>query len=237
MVIKKLLTLLLLVYIPLVYAQEEKVYFDYALSKHLRDFNNQADLAIKNQKPETIDTLFDTLVKKHLRNTYISNLKFRKVSGGKFHSDQLDTPFLLITKNSAIIQTREEIKNINALADAYKDQVNIIVVYWDKKHIAKKKARNYNNNVTVVYADERHNRSNNALSIYKHSFGVPACFYINQDKQIFDIDRKFFLRNLKLSTKKLFVEKAHNSISGLLETSNKAYQYGVNDGASLQNQP
>ncbi|MEO5789090.1 MAG: hypothetical protein ACOH2D_09365 [Gelidibacter sp.] len=213
---KKLLVILLFAYLPLLYAQEEKVYFDDALALHLRKFNNKSDLAIRNSMPNEVDTIFNSLVNNHLKNTYVSDLKLKKVSGGYLQTDKIDKPFLLITKNSAIIQTKEEIQTINTIANNYQGVVEIIVIYWDKLNIAKKNTKDYNKNVTVVYADERYNNSNRALSVYKHSFGVPTCFYINKDKQIFDIDRKFFLRNLKPETKEQFAEKTTKGISELL---------------------
>ncbi|WP_163515398.1 hypothetical protein [Gelidibacter japonicus] len=217
MVLKRLLTLLFFAYIPLLLAQEEKVYFDDALSQHLRKYNNKSDLAIKNQMPpHEVDAIFDTLINTHLRSTYISDLKLKKVSGETLYTENIDKPFLLITKNSAIIQTEEEIKTINAIANEYYGKVDIIILYWNSRDIAKREARQYNKNVTVVYADERHNNFNKALSALKHSFGVPACFYINQDKQISDIDRKFFLKNVNTLSKELFEEKAHRGISELL---------------------
>ena len=216
MAMKKLLVILLFAYFPLLYAQEEKVYFDDALALHLRKFNNKSDLAIRNSMPNEVDTIFNSLVNNHLKNTYVSDLKLQKVSGGYLQTDKIDKPFLLITKNSAVIQTKEEIETINAIANHYQGVVEIIVIYWDKLNIAKKNTKDYNKNVTVVYADERYNNSNRALSVYKHSFGIPTCFYINKDKQIFNIDRKFFLRNLKPETKEQFAEKTTQGISELL---------------------
>ena len=227
MVFKKLLTLLLLAYIPVVFAQEEKVYFDDALALQLRTFNNKSDLAIRNKMPNEVDTIFNLLLNNHLKNTYVTDLKLQKIYGGHLQTDKIDKPFLLITKNSAIIQTKEEIETINAIANDYKGIVEIIVIYWDKQNIAKKKTRDYNKNVTVVYADERYNTSNRALSVYKHSFGVPTCFYINKDKQIFDIDRKFFLRNSNQETKELFAEKTHKGISELLASQNYIAEHGI----------
>ena len=220
MVTKKLLTLLLIFYIPLLFAQEDKVYFDDALALHLRIFNNKSDLAIKNHMPNDVDTIFYTLVNNHLKNTYVPDLKLRKVSGGYIQTDKINKPFLLITQNSAIIQTTEELETINAIADIYRGKVEIILIYWDKKNIAKKRTRDYNKNVHVVYADERYNSSNKALSVFKHSFGVPTCFYINQDKQIFDIDRKFFLKSINAPSKDLFAKKAHHGITEMLASQN-----------------
>lgn len=215
-VLKKLLLIFIITYTPLIYAQEEKVYFDDALALHLRKFNNKSDLAIRNSMPNEVDTIFNALVNNHLKNTFVSDLKLQKVSGGYFQTDKIDKPFLLITKNSTLIQTIEEIQTINAIANNYHGVVEIIVIYWDKLNIAKKDTKDYNKNVIVVYADERYNNSNRALSVYKHSFGIPACFYINKDKQIFDIDRKFYLRNLNPETKDLFAEKTTKRITELL---------------------
>lgn len=227
MVFKKLLTILLITYIPLLFAQEEKVYFDDALALHLRKFNNKSDMAIRNKMPNEVDTIFNSLLNDHLKNTYVSDLKLQKVSGGYLQTDKIDKPFLLITKNSAIIQTKEEIETINAIANNYEGVVEIIVIYWDKQNIAKMNTKHYNKNVTVVYADERYNSSNRALSVYKHSFGVPTCFYINKDKQIFDIDRKFFLRNLNPETKELFAEKTTKGISELLASQTDITEHGI----------
>lgn len=225
MVLKKLLTLIFFTYITLLFAQEKKIYFDDALSQHLRAFNNKSDLAIKNELSHEVDAIFDTLVRSHLRNTYMSDLKLKKVSGGTLHTEQIENPFLLITKNSAIIQNHEEIATINTLANEYFGKVDIIILYWNNKSIAKKEARHYNKNITVVYADQRYNDFNHALSALKHSFGAPTCFYINQDKQISDIDRKFFLKNVNTLTKELFTEKAHKGISGLLASQNDTAQH------------
>lgn len=216
MVFRKLLTLLLITYIPLLFAQESKVYFDDALAQHIGKFNIKSDLAIKNEMPHKVDALFDTLIRTHIKNTYISDLKFKKISGGTLHTEHIDKPFLLITKNSAIIQSKEEIKTINALANAYNGKVAVVVLYWNKKAIAKNESRHFNKNIIVVYADERRNDFNHALSALKYSFGTPACFYINQYKQISDIDRKFFLKNLNETTQELFADRAHRSIAELL---------------------
>lgn len=227
MISKKLLTLVFFAYFTLLFAQEEKIYFEDALAQHLTKFNKKSDLALKNQMPHEVDAIFDTLINTHLKNTYIPNLTIKKVSGGTLQTKLIENPFLLITKNSAIIQSDEEIETINTLANEYLGKVDIIILFWNNKAIAKKESQHYNKNITVVYADERYNDFNLALAALKYSFGAPACFYIDQDKQISDIDRKFFLKNLNMLTKELFTEKAHKGISGLLANQNVTAQQNV----------
>lgn len=216
MVFRKLLIFFLFANIPFICAQEQKIYFEDAISQHLRSYNKRSNLAIKNQMPRKVDALFDSLVAIHLKDTYIYDLKLKKISGGTLHTKYIDLPFLLITKNSAILQTEQEINTINALANEYNGLVDIIILYWNSKSVVKKKARHYNNNVTVAYADERDNRFNQALSTFKYSFGAPAGFYINQYKQISSIDRKFFLKNDAVDSQEEFTKKAHHGISELL---------------------
>lgn len=217
-------TILCLGFALSVFSQEPKVYFDDALSEHLRTYNSKSDLAVKNKNIERVDILFDSLIQLHLKNTYVANLKLKKTTGGYINTDAIEKPFLIITKKSCFIQKQEEIKAINEIANQYKGKVEVIVLYWDKRHVAKKIARQYNKNISVVYIDERKNKLNNALSAYKHSFGVPTCFYVTENKQISSIDRKFYLKNIKSSTKKLFFENAYNGITQLMfknETQNK----------------
>lgn len=218
--IKKLLLILFCISTAMLSAQEKKVYFEDAIAKNLRKFNDQSDMAIRNLMPHEVDTIFNSLLNNHLKNTYVSNLKLKKISKGYLETDSIDTPFLLITQSSTIIQTKEVIETINSISELHKETIKIIVIFWDKYDIAKKETRGYNKNITVVYADERYNSLNRALSVYKHSFGVPTCFYINKNKQIYDIDRKFYQKTRSDASKALFAEQANQKILELLASHN-----------------
>ena len=102
------------------------------------------------------------------------------------------------------------------MANQYKGKIEFIVLYWDKKRLAKKATKGYNKNVNVVYVNERDNKLDASLSSIKNSFGVPSSFYITQNKELSNIDRKFYLKNLKRSTKKEFYENTYNDITELL---------------------
>ena len=198
------------------FSQEQKVYFDDAISEHLRAYNKQCDLALINDNAEYVDVLFDSLKTTYLKGTLVSTFKLKKVSGGTIDTEKIKTPIILITKKSCILTNREEIKAINKMANEYKGKVAFIVLYWDKKRLAKKASKGFNKNIDVVYVNERDNKLDLGLSSIKNSFGVPASFYITENQELSNIDRKFYLKNLKKSTKKEFLENTYKDITRLL---------------------
>jgi len=189
---KLLFTLLFLECTLLVFPQESKVYFDNALSKYLLPYNNQVDKAITNHDFERAEFLFDSLVKFHLKGTFIPNLKLNKISGGFIETDSLKNPFLLITK--AIWHTQdEEVQALNNMATQYQNQIDIIVLYWDSYKNVKKMAKKYNKTVILTYIDETKNNYGPIVKTYKHSFGAPACFFVSHNKQLVFLNKKFEL--------------------------------------------
>lgn len=199
-----------------VFSQAEKIYFDAAISEHIKTYNQQCDLAIENDNDEYVDVLFDSLRKTYLKGTFISKLRLKKVSGGHVDTDDIQTPILLITKKTCLVTHREEIKAINLIANQYKGKLEIIVLYWDRKNLVKKATKRFNKNVNIVFVNERDNKLDVVLSSIKNSFGVPASFYITENKLLNNIDRKFYLKNVKASTKKEFYDNTYKDITKLL---------------------
>lgn len=213
---KALFTILFLGCALSVFSQDQNVYFDDAISEHLKEYNKQCDLALLNKNSEYVEVLFDSLKETHLKGTLVANLKFKKVSGGYLETDKINTPIILITKKACFITNREEIKTINELTNQYKGKLEFIVLFWDKKSVVKKATKAYNKNVNIVYVNERDNNLDAALSSIKTSFGVLSSFYITEDKELSNINRKFFLKNLKRSTKREFLENTYKDITQLL---------------------
>ncbi|MFC4721284.1 hypothetical protein ACFO5O_03040 [Geojedonia litorea] len=190
---KHLFTILSLGYALLAFPQVSKVYFDDALTKHLPTYNLNSNLAINKFDFKKADSLFESLVKNHLKNTYVPNLKLNKVSDETIETDSLKNPFILITKASWNLQDKREIQAINDMAELYKGQIDVIVLYWDSKKIAKSIEKQYNDHVYFTYIDESENKSSHIIKTFKHSFGVPACFFVTGTKQLVDINKKFEL--------------------------------------------
>ncbi len=212
----RMFTILLLASSLLTYAQDDKVYFNDALSQHLKPYIKQSDLAFENKDYELAETLFDSLLQNHLLNTYIPNLSLPKLSGGVLETDEIENPFLLITKTTWDFPNEKEIEAINTIAHAYRNQVEIIVLYWGPRKKVKDVTGNYNKNVTLAYIDETENLSNSIIKTYKHSFGAPACFFVSSTKQLMALDKKFSLFSFDLDQSKEAYVMAENHIKELI---------------------
>ncbi|WP_298758481.1 hypothetical protein [uncultured Psychroserpens sp.] len=175
----------------LAFPQQQKIYFDTQIAKHLKAYRAKSEVAIQNGDNIYAGFLFDSIFNNYLKHSYIRDISLSKVKGGSLKTSTLDKPFLLITKSSWEQINLEEINEINRMSKLYKDQIDIIILFWDSKTKAKALSKNYNSNVIITYVDERKNNSNYIIATFKHSFGAPACFYISEEKQLVRIDKKF----------------------------------------------
>ena len=191
---KLLFTLMSIGCMLLAFPQEPKVYFDDALSKYLLPYSKQSNEAIDHHDFERAELLFDSLLKFHLKGTYIPNLKLNKVSGGIIETDSLKYPYLLITKPSWFIEDKE-IESINSLALEYKNKIDFVVLYWDSVKNLKKLEKKYSEDIFLTYVDETKNKSNSIIKTFKHSFGTPVCYFVSDKKQLISLSKRFELSN------------------------------------------
>lgn len=168
---------------------KDKVLFTEALSLHLADYNEKADFAYRQRNFKKAQHLFDSITVNHLTGSYINNFKFHNLRGKEVCLYDFDKSIYLITYASWCIPGKGAIPAINEIAKKYKDQIQIIILFWDTRDKVKKVSKEFSNTVNIVYVDETQNRSPYVVKQLKHSLGLPTCFLINKDKRIEDITR------------------------------------------------
>lgn len=208
-------TILMFACMFLAFPQQQKTYFDSQIAKYLRAYKTKSEFAIQNGDKVYAESLFDSLFYNHLKNSYIRDFSLPKVQGGTIKIASIDKPFLLITKSSWEQINEEEVNGINRMSKLYKGQVDIIILFWDKKERVKDLAKAYNSNVIITYVDERKNNSNHIIKPYKHAFGAPTCFFISEEKQLQRIDKKFTISKAKNRSEVAF-NVIHENIKWLL---------------------
>ena len=182
--------ILFLACVPIVsFCQQESLkYFDTEIIKHLKKFNLKNEIALKENDPERVNFLFDSLFNTYLKDTYVREIELRNSKSGKIKLNKIHKPILLLTKSSwDHLLEEEESELINNLATLYRDKLQVIVLYWTDPFTAKRFVKHYNKNVAVAYVDESQNKNNNFIRAFKHSFGSPACFLISHTKQLISI--------------------------------------------------
>ena len=175
------------------FAQNSELQFDKALELHLPKYIKQTNAAVENFEYAKAEELFDSLFTKHLKGTIIPNLTLSRIKGNDLHTDDLGIPFILITRTPWMLENEDELSLINDMALKYSNQIAIIVLYWADQKTAKKASKMFNKEVYLTYADERDNSNNLLVKAYKHSFGAPTCFFVDNTKHLMHINKKFSL--------------------------------------------
>ncbi len=192
---KRLLLLFFIIFGLNIQAQTEKsdkLYFSDALVMHLPKYNQEAKDAYRHRKFKEADRLFDTFVKTKLKGAYIDNFKFLNLKGKEVALYDYKKPVYLLTYASWCIPGKGEIPALNELADKYRDKIEFVILFWDKKEIARKLSKQFNSNINVLYVDETRNNHAYVVEYLKHSLGLPTCYLIAGDREIMDIKRSVF---------------------------------------------
>ncbi|MDT0686718.1 TlpA family protein disulfide reductase [Autumnicola psychrophila] len=171
----------------------DKVYFSEALSMHLPKYEQKAKVAYRFDDYNRGRFLFDSLVRNCLKNSYMDNFRFYTLRKKPIQLYDFKKPVYLITYASWCIRGKGEIPAINKLASKYKDQIDFVILFWDKPEMVKGLAKEFDKNINVVYVDERKNSDPFVIKNLKHSLGLPTCFLISESKKIKDIRRSIYL--------------------------------------------
>lgn len=191
---KKLLLVLFFIG-PLAFSQQlqqDRIFFSDALFEHLSDYNKKADLAYRINDYQKAEELFQTFTNSQLEGSYMDNFRFRNLNKKEIHLYNYKKPVFLITYASWCVPAKGEIPALNQLAQQYKNKIDFVVLFWDKRGKARELSRKFSSEISIVYVDETENHGAYVVKQLKHSLGLPTCFLLSADKQIMDIRRSVF---------------------------------------------
>ena len=170
-------------------AQDSIVYFSDAIKSNIRKYNMQSDREFEKGNIVEGRALFDSLVQNILVGSKFDDYSFKSVNSKKVKLSQLKKPVFIITYASWCVINKGEIPALNKIAKDYKDDIQLIVVFWDTKNNMKKIARQFNNNIKVCYANESYKNDAKAVSTLKHTLGFPTSYFLNSELDVIDIKR------------------------------------------------
>lgn len=191
--IKSLLIIITLISFSFAHAQDEKVYFSEVIDLNINLYTKKINKAYRYKNVERAEHLFDSLVNNCLKGSYLDNFNINCLKRNKSCFNDYKKPIFLLTYASWCVPSKGEIPALNEISKLYKDEIDFIVLFWDKKSEVKKLAKEYNNTIDIVYVDELENRDAYIVKTMKHSLGFPTTFFIGSDKQIIDISRTVIL--------------------------------------------
>lgn len=187
---KLLLVILTLSFVVCGYAQQDEFLFSEAITLHLPKYKEHADKAYRTNNIERANFLFDSLIDYGLKGSRLDNFQVKDLKKKWVSLDEFEKPVYLTTNASWIVPTEGEIPALNELAEKYGDEVDFVILFWDKHSTTKELSKKYHKNIRILYVDESQNNSSYVIRMMKHSLGFPTSFLLNKDKNIIDLRRK-----------------------------------------------
>ena len=168
---------------------ETRLFFSEALTAHLPKYDQNAKAAYYQRDYEEANRLFDSLIEHGLNGSYMDNFRFNNLNQKGSALYDFKKPMYLITYASWCVTSEGEIPAINQLAAKYSDKIDFVILFWDDHKTTKKMSKLYNENIKVLYVNEKNNQDSYVISKLKHSLGLPTTFLIDGNKKILDIKR------------------------------------------------
>ncbi len=173
--------------------EQDLVYFSEMISLNLQKYKINSNTAYQRNNLERAEFLFDSLVQNVLVGTQLDDFKVSTLankSGKKKPILGYEKPLFLLTSATWCIPDIGELPALNELAQKYHDQIDFMVLFFNKRSDVRKVSNDYSRHIEIAYVDETDNKSSNTVNKLKHVFGLPTAMFINEWGEIIDIQRE-----------------------------------------------
>lgn len=163
--------------------------FSYNIHKNIKPYIKSSNAAFEKGDLILGKMLFDSLVHNHLIGTKFDNFSFKRIHKKRLYLNTIKKPIYLLTYSSWCVPAKGEIPALNKLAKIYGKDIQIVIVFWDRRSDIKRLAQKFSYNIEVCYADETYNKDCYVVSTLKHTLGIPTTFLIDEGMNVIDIRR------------------------------------------------
>jgi thiol-disulfide isomerase/thioredoxin len=193
-----LLTAFFISLASLSYSQDTITYFSDAVKNNMASYTKASNKAYEKRDIREGKDLFDSLVKNKLVGTKFDNFNLKVYKSKNVKLNRIEKPLFIITYASWCVITKGEIPALNILAKEHRDDMQIIVIFWDKKSDIKNLAYKFSDDIKVCYANDNYSNDSHLISSIKHTLGFPTSIFIDENKNVVSI--KHFENVIKLKT-------------------------------------
>lgn len=191
-------TLILFLTITICHCQDTPKYLSDAIKENIKPYKKASNAAYEERNIEQGKNLFDSLVKNKLIGTKFDDFNLKVYKEKNIKINRIAKPVFIITYASWCVIPKGEIPALNILAKEHRDELQIIVVFWDKKSDIKNIAYKFSDNIKVCYANEYYAKDSHIVSTIKHTLGFPTSIFLDEDKKVLNI--KHFYNPIKTKT-------------------------------------
>jgi len=195
---KFLLTVFFILLASFSYSQDTINYFSDAVRNNIASYTKSSNRAYEKSNITEGKNLFDSLVKNKLVGTKFDNFNIKVYKSKNVKLNRINKPIFIITYASWCVITKGEIPALNILAKEHRNDMQIIVIFWDRKSDIKNIAYKFSDDIKVCYANENYSNDSHLIASIKHTLGFPTSLFIDENKNVVSI--KHFKNTIKLKT-------------------------------------
>lgn len=196
---RKLCLLLFFLFTSSNYAQDSIVYFSAALKRNLKPYRIANAIAFENKDFTEGKRLFDSLVEYKLNGTLFDDFTIKGYNSKKVVLHKIKKPILLVTYASWCVRNKGDAPALNSLANKYANDLQIVIIFWDKKKNLKTIVNQFNSKIKICYANEAYQNDFKIVATLKYALGMPTVYYIDENKKVVNINRIKNQNKLKIS--------------------------------------
>ncbi|PVX46808.1 thiol-disulfide isomerase/thioredoxin [Flavobacterium sp. 103] len=193
-----LLTLIVSLFFTASYCQDTITYLTDAIKENINPYKRASNNAYEKRNIEEGKNLFDSLVKNKLIGTKFDDFSLKVYKEKNVKINRISKPIFIITYASWCVIPKGEIPALNILAKEHRDDMQFIVVFWDKKSDLKNIAYKFSDNIKVCYANEYYSKDTHIVATIKHTLGFPTSIFVDENKYVVNI--KHFESKTKIKT-------------------------------------
>jgi thiol-disulfide isomerase/thioredoxin len=195
---KFLLTVILSFSFTVSYCQDTITYLSDAIKENINPYKKASNSAYEKRNIEEGKNLFDSLVKNKLIGTKFDDFNLKVYKEKNVKTNRINKPIFIITYASWLVIPKGEIPALNILAKEHRDDMQFIVIFWDKKNDLKNIAYKFSDDIKVCYANENYAKDAHIVASIKHTLGFPTSIFIDENKNVVNI--KHFDSKVKFKT-------------------------------------
>ena len=164
-----------------------KVYYKDVADGCVKDLFYSLNDAIHEGDTTTAKELTNKLTNNCIKGKYLSKHTFKTLNKELLSTESISKPMVITIAAPWCPPCWSEIDALNALVDKYDDQMEFIVLFWDKKNKVKEMVPKYDKRIHLVASKKPYleNQENpNYGNDFKHNLGVPNSYIIDKEKKI-----------------------------------------------------
>ena len=181
------------------YAQDSIVYFSDAVKLNIKPYRLASTAAYEKKDFDEGKRLFDSLVQYKLNGTRFDDFTIKGYNSKKVVLNKIKKPILLVTYASWCVRNKGDAPALNELANKYANDLQIVVVFWDKRQNLKKTVKQFNSKIKICYASEAYRNDVKIVATLKHTLGIPAAYLLDENKNVVNINRIKNQNKIKIS--------------------------------------